>query len=382
VATRVGEFGGTAPAEPARAVSVPQRLALANGPIVYRMSKRVACMVVASLSLRFDLRMPGLDGPARARQYAACLDICEWADSRGFDGVGLSEHHCSPDGYLPAPLALAGAIFGRTRSMRVLVSALLVPLNDPIRLAETIAVLDLASRGRLMIVAGQGYRPEEFEAASVERRRAGKLLESSVRAMLDAWTGEPFEYLGRRVHVTPAPLSQPHPWLAIGGSTAKGARRAARLRLPFAPSSAAPGLADAYRTACEQIGYGGRLIPMTPSVTFVHVSEDPERDWPRVAPHALHDAGVYAGWRTPGQRVDLVDAPATTDPDRLRATGDYRVVTPDECVALVHEGGSRGALVLHPLMGGLPPDLAWESLELFDAKVRPRLGGSAFFGAP
>ena len=58
-----------------------------------------------------------------------------------------------------------------------------------------------------------------------------------------------------------------------------------------------------------------------------------------------------------------------------RASGMYRVLTPEACVELGRGLGERGVLVLHPLMGGLPPELGWQSLELFDAKVLPALAG-------
>jgi hypothetical protein len=65
------------------------------------------------------------------------------------------------------------------------------------------------------------------------------------------------------------------------------------------------------------------------------------------------------------------------DADLLRAQGIYAVVTPDECVALAASLEEGSKLILHPLMGGLSPELAWESLELFEAKVLPRLQPSA-----
>ena len=84
------------------------------------------------------------------------------ADRNGFMAVSLEEHHGVDDGWSPAPLTTAGLILGRTKNMRVMVQALLVPLNDPLRVAEQVAVLDLASGGRINVVAGLGYRPEEY----------------------------------------------------------------------------------------------------------------------------------------------------------------------------------------------------------------------------
>ena len=90
------------------------------------------------LSLRYDMRAPAFGPPVQAL-YAAALEQSEWAEGHGFESVNLTEHHGSDDGYCPSPLVLAAAIAGRTRSLRILVAALVLPLYDPIRLAEDLA---------------------------------------------------------------------------------------------------------------------------------------------------------------------------------------------------------------------------------------------------
>jgi alkanesulfonate monooxygenase SsuD/methylene tetrahydromethanopterin reductase-like flavin-dependent oxidoreductase (luciferase family) len=214
-------------------------------------------------------------------------------------------------------------------------------------------------------VAGLGYRQEELEMAGVERRERGRLLEEYVEVMRRAWTGEPFEWRGRTIRVTPRPRAAP--MILVGGSTAPAARRAARLRAGFFPAVADTRLVETYRAECARLGFDG-FVSLPGGPGFVHVTTDPERDWARIAPHALHDARTYASWQPPGQRSAVhVEA---EDADALRRSGVYRVVTPEECVALARE---HGRLVLHPLMGGLAPALAWESLELFRTAVLPRL---------
>src|SRR5262249_27342640 len=100
----------------------------------------------------------------------------------------------------------------------------------------------------------------------------------------------------------------------------------------------------------------------------VHVSEDPERDWARIGEHALYDAATYAAWQTPDQRSQVHVKAQTIDD--VKASGVYKVVTPDECVALAQ---ANGRVILHPLMGGMPAKLGWEGLELFEKRVLPRL---------
>jgi alkanesulfonate monooxygenase SsuD/methylene tetrahydromethanopterin reductase-like flavin-dependent oxidoreductase (luciferase family) len=321
---------------------------------------------MAFIGIRFDLRVPPFASATHADLYAACVDQCAWADEHGLDLVVLSEHHGVADGYLPAPLTLAAAIAGRTKNIRISIAAVLVPLHDPVRLAEQLAVLDLVSGSRVSIVAGVGYRQEEFDMAGIERTQRGRLLEEYVGVMRQAWSGEPFEWRGRTIRVTPRPPAQP--MILIGGSTPVAARRAARLRAGFFPSIGDPRLAETYNAECQRLGFHGGFVSLPSGPGFVHVSEDPERDWARIAPHALYDAQTYAAWQTPDQR-SLVHVEAQTIED-VRKSGVYRVVTPDECVALAQE---TGRIILHPLMGGLSPEIGWQGLRLFESKVLPRL---------
>lgn len=321
---------------------------------------------MAMVGIRFDLRVPPMSTATHADQYAACLDMCEWADGLGLDIVVLSEHHGVDDGYMSAPLTLAAAIAGRTKNIRINIAALLAPLHDPIRLAEQLATLDLVSNSRVSLVAGLGYRQEEFDMAGVDRKQRGKLLDECVQVLRQAWTGEPFEWRGRTVRVTPKPKSPP--MVLIGGSTEKAAKRAARLRAGFFPAIGDPKLAALYEEECKKNDFRGGFVALPGGPGFVHVSNDPQADWERIGPHALYDAQTYHAWQTPDQRSQVhVDA---TTVDDVKKSGVYEVVTPDQCVALAEQ---QGRIILHPLMGGLSPDLAWAGLKLFEKEVLPRI---------
>src|SRR3954454_18745049 len=125
--------------------------------------------------------------------------------------------------------------------------------------------------------------------------------------------------------------------ILIGRSTETAGRRAARLRCGVLPAVGAPHLADVYRAECAGTGHDAGFVMLPSGPGFVHVSDDPERDWARVATHALYDPQTYASWQTPGQRSSVhVEANTLDD---LRRSGVYRVVTPDECVALAETAG-------------------------------------------
>ena len=330
---------------------------------------------MAIVGLRYDLRSAPFAAAKHPELYTASLEQAAWAEEHGVAQlVSLSEHHGMEDGFLPSPFTMAAAIAARTRTIPITIAAALFPLHDPIRLAEQIAVADLVSRGRISIVAGAGYAVHEFEMAAIDRKQRGAMLERSLETMRLAWTGEPFEYEGRTVRVTPAPFTRPHPLILMGGSSEAAARRAARLRLGFFPAVGDPRLEEVYREECERVGFtaGFAILPHGPG--FVHVTEDPEKAWADIEPYAWYDAETYRSWQAPGQHSEVSSKAET--PVELRTEGVYKVVTPDECVVLAEELGPTGALVLHPLMCGMPVELGWGSLELFASKVLPRLAGS------
>lgn len=318
------------------------------------------------ISLRYDLRRPPISSSTHEELYAACLEQCAWADDLGFEMVTLCEHHGIDDGFMSSPLTVAAAVAARTRRMRIMIAAALVPLHDPVRFAEQCAAVQIISNGRLMFVAGAGYRQEELDMAGVERVGRGKLVEEYIDVMRQAWSGAEFAWRGRSLRVTPSPRTPPV--IMIGGSTEVTARRAARLRVGYFPAVADRHLKEIYEGECARLGHGAGFVVMPGGPGFVHVSADPERDWERIMPYALHEARTYHSWQK-GQRSS-VDVDAETAAD-IRASGVYRVVTPAECVELVR---TNRHLTLHPLMGGMPPELGWESLRRFADEVLPALG--------
>lgn len=319
--------------------------------------------------VRFDLRAPAFGAPP-GDLYAAALDMAAFAEQHGFAAVVVSEHHASDDGYLPSPLVLASAIAGRTSTIPINVAALLLPLYDPVRLAEDMVVLDHVSKGRVSYVVGVGYRPVEYEMLGYDYAHRGTTAAASVDLLRRLWTGEPVEHDGRVVQVRPTPWTAPHPVMFYGGGTPVAARRAARLDLPFFPQSADPRLVETYQAERGRLGLGeGMALAPSGGALNLFVSDDPDATWARIGEHLLHDARVYAEWQVKAgitsAALDLADSV-----EALRAGTVYRVVTPDECAAMVR----RGEMVaLHPLCGGIAPDVAWESLELIATRVLPQL---------
>jgi alkanesulfonate monooxygenase SsuD/methylene tetrahydromethanopterin reductase-like flavin-dependent oxidoreductase (luciferase family) len=324
------------------------------------------------LTMRHDFRAPADEAVPLPAIYTAALEQFAWADRHGFFACVLSEHHGVADGWCPAPLTVAAAVLARTEHARVMISAAILPLHDPVRIAEQIAVLDNAFPGRLWVTFGAGYRVEEFEMAGVDHAARGKVLESHVRTVLAALENETFERDGLTVRVTPRPVTDPRRMLFVGGGVPAAGRRAARLGLGMFPMNDDPAVRDAYHAEARRLGFGDAMVIEPSGPTFVYVADDPERAWHEIGPYVLHEVQTYTSFQTPGQHsLPGVHARGIDD---LKQSPQYLVGTPDAVLAALRGLPPTAGAVFNPLAGGMPPELAWPSLELFASAVLPRLG--------
>jgi alkanesulfonate monooxygenase SsuD/methylene tetrahydromethanopterin reductase-like flavin-dependent oxidoreductase (luciferase family) len=324
-------------------------------------------------SMRFDMRASAMGAPT-TQLYATAIEMCAWAETRGCIGVVLCEHHGSEDGYLPTPLILASAIAARTQHLAV-TSVVILPLYDPVRLAEEMAVLDIISGGRVSYILGLGYRSEEYEHFGVDMSARGRIADEKLGLLRRLLAGEAVIHDGRRIKVTPKPYTAGGPLVMWGGGSLAAARRAGKYGLPFLAQANIPGSQETYEAACRAHGHqpGMTLLPDrdTPSACFV--ADDLDQAWEELGPYLLHDARTYADWN-PGNQTSagIADVHAV---DELRAmSSTYRIFSVQEAIAHLQGGGM---LTLAPLCGGLPPDIAWPYLERVANAVVPALAGDA-----
>jgi alkanesulfonate monooxygenase SsuD/methylene tetrahydromethanopterin reductase-like flavin-dependent oxidoreductase (luciferase family) len=318
--------------------------------------------------LRFNCIQPGLEPKELSARYKAFVDMAAIGDEQGFTIVNLEEHHGAPNGWSPSPMLMAAMVVGRTKKIGVNFGALLGPLHDPLRLAEDLAVLDLASGGRVTTTIGLGYRPSEYAAHGKDWAGRGALMDHVVDTLLKAWTGEPFDYNGTTVQVTPTPLTKPHPILMIGGSSKATARRAARFGLPIYTAANVPEVEALYYEECKRLGTSGFCVMPPDKATHLFVHDDPDEAWATLGQHVWHEASTYAGWQT-GDISSAAHSHASTV-DELRAEGLYQFVTPSEAVETIR---ANQFALLHPLCGGMPLDAAWNMFHTFVDVVWPQV---------
>ena len=311
----------------------------------------------------FDMRAPEFGASADAL-YAAAFEMMEFADAKGIGHANFPEHHGSEDGYVPTPMLMAAAAAARTRRLGLLVGALVLPLHDPVEVAEQIAVLDRISGGRSAVVLAAGYSQREFAAFGKSLHDRARLMDNGLDVIVRALAGERFMDGEREVFVRPLPVSRP-PRILVGGGVPATARRAARLGLGMWTLD--EGIVPLYHAECAKRGTTPGTV-VRPSI-MVHVAEDVQRAWEEILPHVVHTAQQYAAMSSdpsvsssPWHGLDSAEA--------IKASGIMRVVTVEECIAL---GAGSAPLKLHPLIGGLDPEIGWKSLDLFATKVVPAL---------
>lgn len=239
----------------------------------------------------------------------------------------------------------------------------MLPLHDPVDIAEQIAVADLICGGRLHPVFVAGYARHEFDAFGKSFEARGDLLDDGLEIVTRALSGEPFVHEGRSILVRPVSEGL-RSRLLVGGGIRTSALRAARFGAGFWPMK--DDLIAVYIDACRE--HGRRPGPVMSTAIGVHVAEDVENGWEAIGPYALHLLRSYAQIsddastsNSPMHGLDTMDA--------VRSSGIVQVLTPDECLGAIR----TRPLALVPLIAGLPPELGWQSLRLFAEKVLPRI---------
>jgi alkanesulfonate monooxygenase SsuD/methylene tetrahydromethanopterin reductase-like flavin-dependent oxidoreductase (luciferase family) len=280
----------------------------------------------------------------------------------------LCEHHGSEDGYLPSPLILAPAIAARTQRLAMNL-ILILPFYEPVRLAEDMAVLDILSAGRASYTLALGYRPEEFDHFGLKLGDRGRLVDEKIALLRRLLAGETVVEDGRRITVTPQPLTPGGPGLMWGGGTLAAARRAGRYGLGMLGNANTPGMQEAYEEACRKHGHepGPTLFPGRDTASVTFVADDVDQAWAEIGEHLLHDVRTYAAWN-PGDETTAGFTHVNTV-DELRAKpASHVIISVPDAISRVRAGQ---VLNLSPLCGGLPPEVAWPYLKRVGEVVLP-----------
>lgn len=331
----------------------------------------------------FTLQSPPHKPRPHRELYSEMLEEISVADEMGFDSAWLSEHHFLGDGYCPSLLVTAAAIAARTKKIRIGTGVLLMPLHDPVRVAEDAAVVDLISGGRLILGLGLGYRQEEFAAFGKTLKERRGRMEESIEILHKSWADEPFSLDGKyykieNTSVTPKPVQDPIP-IWIGAFTEPAIRRAARIGAPlFIPAIGiipiVKYLFDLHSSLLEEYGKDPDDFEK-PLVREIYISDQKsDQVWEKIKEDVTYTAKGYASWGSmvdrEGNLLSDPDAPILYDIAREQSI----IGTPEECIDTIKrymEELPVDNLICRFKFPGISHDEAMRSMKLFVEKVLP-----------
>src|SRR2546421_10519266 len=136
-------------------------------------------------------------GTSEAVAFRETLELAEAAEAWGLDGVWLGEIHFTPARSVQsAPMALASFIAARTRRVRVGTAVQILPLGNPLRIAEEVATVDHLSEGRFDFGIGRSGSPRADDALGVPHSAGQARFPEALGVICEAWEGGPFRYAG------------------------------------------------------------------------------------------------------------------------------------------------------------------------------------------
>ncbi|WP_439741498.1 LLM class flavin-dependent oxidoreductase [Bacillus pseudomycoides] len=216
--------------------------------------------------------------------YNEVLEQAIRAEEMNFDGVWFTEHHFSDFGINSSPAVLLAAVSQRTDEIRLGVGVSVLPLHNPIRVAEDYAMVDLLSNGRLDLGLGSGYAQKEFDGYNISLEDKTERFNESLEVLRKAWSGKPFSHQGKffqyndlKLNVQPIQAPFPPHWIAT--SSEKGVSHVASMGsnfmgLGFSKSrDELAKLIDTYKNMYLKSGYGNPDQLEIPVAFHVHVGE-------------------------------------------------------------------------------------------------------------
>ncbi len=276
--------------------------------------------------------LPGESMPQKIQESAEQVRAAREA---GFELICTGQHYLAAPYQMSTSFPLLARLAAEAVDMEVAATVILVPLHNPVELAESVATMDAICNGKFILGVGLGYRDEEYAAFGVQRKeRVGRLREA-LDVMKLLWTQSEVEFQGKYYqvpHIIPAtrPVQQPHPPIWIAANSDAAIRRAARWGYPWLinPHATIPMVAKQwalYKAALEQ---AGKAVPTTlPMMRELYISEDRETAYLDSEPYLAPKYQAYAAW---GQDKALPGEENFTIPYRELAKDRFLLGSPDE----------------------------------------------------
>ncbi len=330
--------------------------------------------------MRFGLFVSGqwLPEEEMAQKIRDALDQVRVAREAGFDLIGAGQHYLAYPYQMPTPLTYLARLMAEAQGMQVAATVLLLPLLQPVDIAESVATLDAMSGGRFILGVGLGYREEEYTAFGVTaKERVPRMLEC-LQVLKMLWSEPEVEFKGRfytipRVKPVMRPLQRPHPPIWMAANSDAAIRRAARLGYAWLinPHATVPVIERQLAMYQDVLREEGTVAPGDlPMMREVYLDTDRRHAYAQARPYLESKYQAYAAW---GQDKALPGEESFNVPFEQLARERFLIGTPDDLIAEVERYEQLGVNQMLSRMQwpGMPQDQVIRQLELFGKYVIP-----------
>jgi alkanesulfonate monooxygenase SsuD/methylene tetrahydromethanopterin reductase-like flavin-dependent oxidoreductase (luciferase family) len=325
-----------------------------------------------------------LVGESMAQRIDEVVEQVDLMRQFGFDMVAIGQHHLAAPFQQPDSVALIARLAASSGQMRIGITVFLLPLHNPVDIAEQVATLDAISHGRMIFGVGLGYRPEECQAYGITmQERVPRFLES-LEVIKLLWSNDEVEFNGRfytlpRVRSTVRPVQKPHPPIWMAANQPVAVRRAGRLGYVWAMNPHVT-----FDVLKEQLGqyqaalaaHGHAMPAELPLLREAWIADTREQAWAEASPYLARKYAVYTDW---GQDR-AVPADQTFDrPLEALARDRFLIGTPDNLVATAQryeEELGVTTLLLRIQWPGMPRQQVLDQIRLIGEAVIPRLAAT------
>lgn len=321
------------------------------------------------------------EGDDPARRFAEVVEQARLIRQLGFDSIWGGEHHIT-DGFHYFPLLpLLQRLAAETEGMWLGTNVVLMPLHNPVELAEIGAFLDVITGGRFMLGAGLGYRPEEFAVFNVPLKQRVSRTEEGIEIVRRLWSEDRVTYKGRywqldNVTIRPRPIQSPRPPIVVAAQVDAAIERAARIAdgwtlVPLPKGDVVASQIDLYRKARAAAGHAPS--PHIVRLYEVSCARDEETALRRAAPYLVGKYAAYASWGLLGVKIDAEAAPEAQL--RSLAAGRFGVGTPTQVVEALMEQHRLGIthLTMRVSWPGMAQDEILAGIEILGREVLPEV---------
>ena len=333
------------------------------------------------MKLGFFVTNQYLPGESMSEKIQESSEQVRAARDAGFSLIATGEHYLAAPYQMSTSFTLLSRLAADAGDMQVAATVILVPLHNPVELAESISTLDAITNGKFVFGVGLGYRDEEYSAFGVKREERVGRMNEAMDLIKRLWSEDEVEFNGKyytvpKTKISTKPVQNPHPPIWVAANNDVAIRRAARWGYPWLinPHATVPMVADQwtkYKSALDE--FGNPVPDDLPMMREMYVAEDRETAYLESRPFLEAKYKAYADW---GQDKALPGEESFSVPYQDLAKDRFLLGSPDDIVEefrRYHDELGVNHMICRMQWPGMPQEKVLKQIELLGREVIPRI---------